>query len=99
MEHAFDKDPALKRDFEKFHKELHKELFGTAEKAEDMKPIEVAMEADAIAIKPPRNPCPEYYNCVNICRLRYDSAYPSAACVTQYNSPFLGSATCRIARK
>lgn len=78
-------------------------LVDKAVENENEKAVAVAVEKEkavmVAAIAIPRNPCPEYYNSVNICRLRYDSAYPSAACVTQYNSPFLGSATCRIARK
>jgi hypothetical protein len=57
--------------------------------------VEVDVDVDELQ----RNPCPRYYNSVNICRLRYDSAYPSASCVTQYNSPFVGSPSCRITRK
>ena len=64
-----------------------------ADKKAKADPLENA-KADAL-----RNPCPDYYNRVNVCRLRYDSAYPAAACVTQYNSPFLSSTRCHLIRK
>ena len=82
-------------------KMLPKELLKTAAKdvAINLEDAATQTAVDVAVDELQRNPCPRYYNSVNICRLRYDSAYPSASCVTQYNSPFVGSPSCRITRK